>query len=81
MSLLRDNEACIQTLTTEVSSWRTRHYAFRASWIRDMIGQEEIHVTYQPGVSHIADGLTKILCKVKLEEARERLLLQKPERR
>ena len=76
-SALQDDEACIHTLATEVSSWRTRHYAMRASWIRDMIGEEKIYVVYQPGTEHIADGLTKILCRLKLEEARERLLLQK----
>ena len=80
MSLLQDNQACIRTLTSEVSSWRTRHYAFRASWIRDLIGQREIDVVYQPGTSHIADGLTKVLCRAKLEEARERLHLQRPEK-
>eukprot|EP00969_Alexandrium_andersonii_P121603 5376257-Alexandrium_andersonii.AAC.1 len=38
--LLQDNESCIRTLTTEVSSWRSRHYALRAAWIRDVIVQE-----------------------------------------
>eukprot|EP00975_Prorocentrum_lima_P028082 5901076-Prorocentrum_lima.AAC.1 len=34
LMLLQDNESCIRTLTTEVSSWRSRHYALRAAWIR-----------------------------------------------
>eukprot|EP00975_Prorocentrum_lima_P013646 2903912-Prorocentrum_lima.AAC.1 len=38
--LLHDNESCIRTLTTEVSSWRSRHYALRAACIRDVIAHE-----------------------------------------
>eukprot|EP00975_Prorocentrum_lima_P066500 12909559-Prorocentrum_lima.AAC.1 len=33
--LLQDNDSCNRTLTSEVSSWRSRHYALRATWIRD----------------------------------------------
>eukprot|EP00975_Prorocentrum_lima_P029111 6113148-Prorocentrum_lima.AAC.1 len=39
--LLQDNESCIRTLTTEVPSWMSRHYALRAAWLRDMILQED----------------------------------------
>ncbi len=74
--LLQDNEACIRTLTTEVTSWRTRHYALRAAWIRDVIMQEGVVVKYQPGKDILADGLTKVLPKEKLKESRAKLLLQ-----
>eukprot|EP00975_Prorocentrum_lima_P019669 4140029-Prorocentrum_lima.AAC.1 len=47
------------SLTTEVSSWRSRHYARRAAWIRDMIVHESVLVKYQSGKNIIADGLTK----------------------
>ena len=74
--LLQDNESCIRTLTAEVTSWRSRHYALRAAWIRDVIMQEGIVVKYQPGKEILADGLTKVLPKAKLKESREKLLLQ-----
>ena len=38
-SLVGDNTAAIQSITTEVTSWRNRHYAMRAAWMRDMIEQ------------------------------------------
>eukprot|EP00975_Prorocentrum_lima_P005598 1215130-Prorocentrum_lima.AAC.1 len=69
--LLQDNELCIITRTTAVSSLRSRHYALRAAWIRDMIIQEGVLVKYQPGKSIIAYGLTKVLHKEKLKEARD----------
>ena len=34
-TLKQDNMACITTITTEVTSWRSRHYALRAAWVRD----------------------------------------------
>eukprot|EP00975_Prorocentrum_lima_P002814 620372-Prorocentrum_lima.AAC.1 len=59
LMLLQDNESCIRTLTTEVSSWRSRHYALKAAWIRDTIACQHIDVKYTPGKNIIADGLTK----------------------
>eukprot|EP00975_Prorocentrum_lima_P051876 10863291-Prorocentrum_lima.AAC.1 len=38
--LLQDNESCIRTLTTEASSWISRHYALISAWIRDVIVHE-----------------------------------------
>eukprot|EP00975_Prorocentrum_lima_P057808 12122175-Prorocentrum_lima.AAC.1 len=59
-----------------MSSWRSRHYALRAALIKDMIMQESVLVKYQPGKNTTADGLTKVLHKEKLREARGKLLLQ-----
>eukprot|EP00975_Prorocentrum_lima_P022649 4765484-Prorocentrum_lima.AAC.1 len=73
---LQDNEPCIRKLPTEVPSWRSRHYAPRAAWIRDVIVHESVLVKYQPGKDIIADGLTKVPQKGKLREAGRRLLLQ-----
>eukprot|EP00975_Prorocentrum_lima_P060583 12708368-Prorocentrum_lima.AAC.1 len=35
--LMQDNESCIRTLTTDVPSCISRHYALRAAWIRGVI--------------------------------------------
>eukprot|EP00975_Prorocentrum_lima_P053579 11242407-Prorocentrum_lima.AAC.1 len=53
ISLLRlqDNESCIKTLTSDASSWRSRHHALRAAWIRDMIVTEGVEVLYERGKS------------------------------
>eukprot|EP00975_Prorocentrum_lima_P069571 12927091-Prorocentrum_lima.AAC.1 len=53
--LLQDNESCIRTVTTEVSSWISRHDALRAAWIRDVMSHEGVLVKFQPGKNIIAD--------------------------
>eukprot|EP00975_Prorocentrum_lima_P016478 3493459-Prorocentrum_lima.AAC.1 len=57
--------------TTEVSSWRSRHYTLRAACIRDTITYQDILVKYTPCKSIIADGLPKVLQKETLKEAQE----------
>ena len=45
LRLSQDNMASIRTLTHEVTSWRTRHYVVKATWIKDVIKQKaEIQV-------------------------------------
>ncbi len=60
---------------SEVTSWRNRHYAMKAAWIRDVLNEEVIELNYQPGVTLVADALTKVLEKGKLYVARQRLHL------
>ena len=71
-----DNAAAIRTLQTEVTSWRTRHFAIDATWIRDMINAEDIKVSHRPGKELIADGMTKLLQKVQLSEFRKQMSLR-----
>ena len=33
--------ATLKLITTEVTSWRNRHYAMRAAWIRDIVKEED----------------------------------------
>jgi hypothetical protein len=70
-----DNTASIMSIKTEVTSWRNRHYAMKAAWIRDVLNEEVIELNYQPGVTLVADALTKVLEKGKLDVARQRLHL------
>jgi len=75
LRMFGDNEAALTTLLTKVTSWRTRHYAIRAAWLRDAITQEECALQHVSGKYLISDALTKVLEKTKLAEARERLQL------
>ena len=49
------------TLLHQVTSWRTRHYAVKAAWARDIIHSVGIDVKHTPGEFLVADILTKIL--------------------
>ena len=75
MKLNQDNMAAVHTIVNEVTSWRTRHYSTRASWIRDMVVKEDIEVAHQSGIDIVADGLTKVLPRIKLVETRQKLQL------
>eukprot|EP00974_Lingulodinium_polyedra_P021520 2079906-Lingulodinium_polyedra.AAC.1 len=59
MQLDQDSMATIRTITHEVISWRTRHYALRAAWIRDIIKEERIEVEHEKGVDICADPSPK----------------------
>ena len=71
-----DNAAALRSMKFVATNWRNRHFAIRASWIRDMIEQREINVMHKPGKDLEADALTKILDRVKLQEMRKKLGLE-----
>ena len=71
--LVGDNQAALRVLTTEITRWRTRHFAIRAGWIRDHLKQAGIGVEHRKGTLLVSDALTKVLERVKLTEARRRL--------
>ena len=71
-----DNMATVITITKEVTSWRSRHYALRAGWSRDQVDTQKINVKHTPGVQLSADGLTKILTGIALTKLRRQLLLR-----
>jgi len=75
MRMFGDNEAALTTMLTQVTSWRSKHYAMRASWLRDAITEEQCELQHVSGKHLISDALTKVLEKVKLAEARDRLQL------
>ena len=60
----------------EITSWRTIHYADKAAWIRDTIVKEDIEVGHVPGTELLADPLTKVLERIKLQAAYVKLQLQ-----
>ena len=75
LRMFGDNEAALTTLLTNVTSWRTRHYAIRAAWLRDAITEGNCALQHVSGKHLISDALTKVLEKTKLAEARDRLQL------
>ena len=75
MTWLGDNMATLHTLTTDVTSWRTRHYALRAAFMRCHIEHKGIDIQYKPGKDLTADALTKVLNFNKQKDAWRRLTL------
>ena len=68
--------ATVTTLLHQVTSWRTRHYAVKAAWARDIIHAVGIDVKHTPGEFLVADILTKILNGEKLRELSSKLGLK-----
>ena len=67
-----DNAGALKSVQGEMTTWRTRHYAGDASWIRDKLQEEKIMLSHRPGKDLIADGLTKILPRQLLEQFKQR---------
>ena len=76
IKLDQDNQGAISSILYQVTSWRTRHYASRASGIRDLIAQQGIVVEHVKGISIIADPLTKVLPRIELREAYDKFMLR-----
>ena len=58
---------------------RTRHFAIRCSYVRDIAGSMNIKIVHKSTLELEADGLTKVLGKAKLVIARLQLGLKRPE--
>ena len=71
-----DNAGALRSVKTEVTTWRTRHYAGDASWIREKLQEEMVDLAHRAGKELIADGLTKILPRELLEQFRRRAALK-----
>ena len=68
-----DNLATVTTLLHQVTSWRTRHYAVKAAWARDIIKAMDIDVKHTPGEFLVADAMTKILNGERMRELSRQL--------
>ena len=75
--LIGDNLAAIWKSTTEITNWRTRHFAVRAGFLRGYLKLSGIDVNHRKGTDLVSDALTKVLDRVKLAKARLRLGLEK----
>lgn len=56
-----DNQGAINLANNPVFQKRTKHIAVKYHYTRDLSGQKEIKLRYQPTKDTIADGLTKPL--------------------
>ena len=77
-----DNSGAIQLLVKErfhVQTMRTRHFAIRCSYVRDIASSMSIKIVHKSTLELEADGLTKVLGKAKLVVARSQLGLKRPE--
>ena len=74
--MMGDNTATVITITKEITSWRSRHYAYQAGWARDQVAYQPIHVSHLHGVELPADGLTKVLQGTALKKTRIQLTLR-----
>ena len=74
-----DNSGAIQLLVKErfhVQTMRTRHFAMRCSYVRDIAASMGIEIVHKSTLELEADGLTKVLGKAKLAVARKQLGLR-----
>ena len=62
-----DNSAAITLASEEGGSWRTRHLKVRAGALRQRIQDGWMTIAFCPGVSQLADSLTKILASKRME--------------
>ena len=76
VDMMGDNTATVITITKEITSWRSRHYAYQAGWARDQVLNQPIKVSHLPGVDLPSDGLTKVLQGTALRKARIQLTLR-----
>ncbi|CAE7493824.1 unnamed protein product [Symbiodinium sp. CCMP2592] len=71
-----DNAGAIHLITRErlhEQTMRTRHFAIRCAYIRDLVWLHNIEVQHRGTNELEADGLTKVLGKAKLATARAQL--------
>ena len=71
-----DNMATVITITRQVTTWRSRHYALRAGWAREQVDSQLIEVIHASGGELPADGLTKIIQGTAIAKSRDLLLLK-----
>ena len=74
--MMGDNTATVITITKEIISWRSHHYAYQAGRAKDQVWNQPIKVSHLPGVDLPADGRTKVLQCTVLRKTRIQLTLR-----
>ena len=72
---MRTDNSAAERLSIEGSSWRTRHYAVKASGIRQQVRLGLLKLSHVGTKDQRADGLTKVLPKEGIEAFRRQLNL------
>ena len=47
--MVNDNKAALIIITTQITSWRNHHYAYRAAWVRDWVHEAGVRLRHQKG--------------------------------
>ena len=79
IEMVCDNSSAVTLIagaTFNRVTWRTRHFALRASWIRDQIASQPITIRHEAGETLVADAVTKVLARARLQYMRELLRLR-----
>jgi hypothetical protein len=61
MKIYEDNTSCIAIVTNPIAHARSKHFAVRSAFIRDLIEKKKIEILWCPTKLMIADILTKAL--------------------
>ena len=61
IKIYEDNTSCIAIVTNPIAHARSKHFAVRSAFIRDMIDNKKIEIIWCPTDLMIADILTKAL--------------------
>ena len=73
-SLFVDNQACIALSNQTSHHSKTKHFAIKGHYLRDLCERGELKLKYVPTDKQLADILTKSLGKIKTEKFRQHLL-------
>ena len=76
LKLMADNASAVTLVVRTrfiAHGWRTRHFAIRASWLRDVTAEKGIEVEHTPGAGLVADLLTKSIPKIRMQLLRPML--------
>lgn len=76
-TLHMDNQSAIQVAKNPEHHGRMKHLDLRYHWLRDEVEKGTLAIDYVPTDSMVADILTKLLARVKVEEGCRQLGLQK----
>lgn len=74
-----DNQSCIAMLRSEGGNSRTKHIDTRYNFVKELVRTGVMDVVYCPTELMIADVLTKPLARVKLEQLRKKIGLERVE--
>lgn len=77
ITVQEDNQSCIAMLRSEGGNNRTKHIDTRYNFVKDLVSTGVMNVVYCPTGLMIADVLTKPLARVKLEQLRKKIGLQR----
>lgn len=62
-----DNQSCMKLSVNPVSNDRTKHVEIQYHYVRDVGQRHVVELWYIPTDEHVADVLTKSLCRGKFE--------------